>query len=156
RVSSADTMRGGGRPTIARRRVGHRRGGAHATAAPRLRSTMAADMVAWHPPSARSRPVPIGSRSIGGRLPPAGPQPVASQQSPLPLRQSPTTVTQSRSAEGNQTRCQIHPSDALQLAILVPVTNRSFISTFARRVTFLYCADIIRSHAQDQPQDVEG
>src|SRR5271155_2886728 len=40
----------------------------------------------------RSRSVPIGSRSIGVSLQPAIPRRVAPQQSPLPLRQSPTIV----------------------------------------------------------------
>jgi hypothetical protein len=43
-----------------------------------------------------SRPLPVGSRSIGVRLQPAIPRRVASQQSPLPLHQSPTIVAQSQ------------------------------------------------------------
>ena len=57
---------------------------------------MLAVMLAWQPPSAGSRPVPIGSRSIGVSLQPAIPRRVAPQQSPLPLHQSPTIVAQSQ------------------------------------------------------------
>jgi hypothetical protein len=60
---------------------------------------MLEEMVPWQPPSAGSRPVPIGSRSIGVSLQPAIPRRVAPQQSPLPLHRSPSTVAQSRSAE---------------------------------------------------------
>jgi hypothetical protein len=55
------------------------------------------EMVAWQPPGAGSRPVPIGSRSVGVSLQPAIPRRVAPQQSPLPLRRSPTIAAQSRS-----------------------------------------------------------
>ena len=44
-----------------------------------------------------SRPVPIGSRSIGVSLQPAIPRQVAPQQRPLPLHQSPTMEHQSQS-----------------------------------------------------------
>jgi hypothetical protein len=60
---------------------------------------MLEEMVAWQPPSAGSRPVPIGSRSIGVSLQPAIPRRVAPQQSPPPLHRSRTIVTQSRSGE---------------------------------------------------------
>jgi hypothetical protein len=56
---------------------------------------MLEEMVAEQPPSGGSRPVAIGSRSIGVSLQPAIPRRVAPQQSPLPLHQSPTIVTQS-------------------------------------------------------------
>jgi hypothetical protein len=57
---------------------------------------MLEEMVPWQPPSAGSRPVPIGSRSIGVSLQPAIPRRVAPQQSPLPLHQSPTIAAQSQ------------------------------------------------------------
>src|SRR5271166_6632458 len=50
---------------------------------------MLAVMLAWRPPSG-------GSRSVGVSLQPAIPRRVASQQSPLPLHQSPTIVAQSQ------------------------------------------------------------
>src|SRR5260370_8285656 len=56
-------------------------------------------MAACQPPSGGSRPVAIGSRSIGVSLQPAIPRRVAPQQSPLPLHRSPTIVAQSRSDE---------------------------------------------------------
>src|ERR1700730_8199454 len=59
-------------------------------------------MVAWQPPNGGSRPVPIGSQSIGVSLQPAIPRRVAPQQSPLPLHQSPTIVAQIQSSEPNQ------------------------------------------------------
>jgi hypothetical protein len=46
---------------------------------------MLEQMVAWQPPSGGSRPVPIGSRSVGVSLQPAIPRRVAPQQNPLPL-----------------------------------------------------------------------
>ena len=51
-----------------------------------------AEIVAWQPPDAGSRPVPIGSRFIGVSLQPAIPRRVAPQQSPLPLHQSRTIL----------------------------------------------------------------
>jgi hypothetical protein len=60
---------------------------------------MLREMLTRHSPSAGSRPVAIGSRSIGVSLQPAIPRRVAPQQSPLPLHRSPSTVAQSRSAE---------------------------------------------------------
>src|SRR5216683_5778428 len=53
---------------------------------------MLEEMVAWQPSRGGSRPLPIGSRSIGVSLQPAIPRRVAPQQSPLPLHQSPTIV----------------------------------------------------------------
>src|SRR5256885_11440850 len=58
-----------------------------------------AEIVAWQPPDAGSRPVPIGSRFIGVSLQPAIPRRVAPQQSPLPLHQSPRILAQSQSGE---------------------------------------------------------
>ena len=60
---------------------------------------MLREMLTWHSPSVGSRPVAIGSRSIGVSLQPAIPRRVAPQQSPLPLHRSSSTVAQSRSAE---------------------------------------------------------
>jgi hypothetical protein len=60
---------------------------------------MLREMLTRHSPSAGSRPVAIGSRSIGVSLQPAIPRRVAPQQSPFPLHRSPSTVAQSRSAE---------------------------------------------------------
>jgi hypothetical protein len=65
---------------------------------------MLAEMVAWQPPRAGSRPVPIGSQSIGVSLQPAIPRRVAPQQSP-----SASPVTDNTSSipirRGNQMRC---------------------------------------------------
>jgi len=49
--------------------------------------------VGWQSPSGGSRPVPIGSRSIGVSLQPAIPWRVAPQQSPSPLHRSPILIT---------------------------------------------------------------
>ena len=80
---------------------------------------MLEEMVPWQPPSAGSRPVPIGSRSIGVSLQPAIPRRVAPQQSPLPLHRSPTIVAQSRS--GVWLRCSV--------ALVVSAANGGVIST---------------------------
>ena len=80
-----------------------------------------------------SRPVAIGSQSIGVSLQPAIPRRVAPQQSPPPLHRSPTTVAQSRSAKAVKRPAQIHRKDVAQLVILVPVANRSVISTLHAR-----------------------
>ena len=69
---------------------------------------MLEEMVARQPPSAGSRPVAIGSRSIAVSLQPAIPRRVAPQQSPLPLHRSPTIVAQSRSGEA--VKCAAQPS----------------------------------------------
>ena len=78
---------------------------------------MLEEMVAWQPPSAGSRPVPIGSRSIGVSLQPAIPRRVAPQQSPLPLHQSPTIVAQSRSGEAIKCAAQPRSKDAVQASV---------------------------------------
>src|SRR5712671_1109551 len=94
------------------------------------RSTpMLEEMVAWQPPSGGSRPVPIGSRSVGVSLQPAIPRQIAPQQSPLPLHRSPTIIAQSRSSEAIKCAAQVHHGDAVQLTLLVPVANGSVIST---------------------------
>ncbi len=66
-----------------------------------------AEMVAWQPPGAGSRPVSIGSRFIGVSLQPAIPRRVAPQQSLLPLHQSPTILAQSQSAEAIKCAAQL-------------------------------------------------
>src|SRR6266704_2253482 len=68
---------------------------------------MLEEMVAWQPSRGGSRPVPIGSRSIGVSLQPAIPRRVAPQQSPLPLHLSPTIVAQSRSGEAIKCAAQL-------------------------------------------------
>jgi hypothetical protein len=78
---------------------------------------MLEEMVAWQPPSAGSRPVPIGSRSIGVSPQPAIPRRVAPQQSPLPLHQSPTIVAQSRSGEAIKCAAQPRSKDAVQASV---------------------------------------
>ena len=79
------------------------------------RSTpMLEGMVAWQPPSRRSRPVPIGSRFIGVSLQPAIPRRVAPRQSPLLLHRSPTIVAQSRSGEAIKCAAQPHRKDAVR------------------------------------------
>src|SRR5271169_4056397 len=99
---------------------------------------MLAEIVAWQPPSAGSRPVPIGSRFIGVSLQPAIPRRVAPQQSPLPLHQSPTILAQSQSGEAIKCAAQPHCKDAAQAvaprlvvapALAVSAANRSVIST---------------------------
>src|SRR5271167_3613372 len=97
-----------------------------------------AEIVAWQPPGAGSRPVPIGSRFIGVSLQPAIPRRVAPQQSPLPLHQSPTILAQSQSGEAIKCAAQPHCKDAAQAvaprlvvapALAVSAANRSVIST---------------------------
>jgi len=99
----------------------------------------------WSPGNRRnggSRPVPIGSQSIGVSLQPAIPRRVAPQQSPLPLHQSPTIIPQIPVRRGNQNA---------RLNLTAGIQSRSPSSCpsptgchlyFARRVTFLSCADI--------------
>jgi hypothetical protein len=53
-------------------------------------------MADWQSSIGGSRPVPIGSRSIGVSLRPAIPRRVAPQQSPPPLHRSPTIVAHPR------------------------------------------------------------
>ena len=69
------------------------------------------EMVAWQSPVAGAGPFRIGSRSIGVSLQPAIPRRVAPQQSPPPLHQSPTIVTQSRSSEEIKIRCSIFTTE---------------------------------------------
>src|SRR5271169_3844913 len=96
---------------------------------------MLPEMVAWQPPNAGSRPVPIDSRFIGVSLQPAIPRRVAPQQSPLPLHQSAPIVAQSRSGEAIKCAAQPHCKDAVQVlaprlvVASCPPANRSVIST---------------------------
>ena len=99
---------------------------------------MLEEIVARQPPSAGSRPVPIGSRSIGVSLQPAIPRRVAPQQSPLPLHRSPTMVAQSRSGEAIKWAAQPHCEDAVQASVtcLGEATMRvKFWMSFASRET---------------------
>ena len=104
---------------------------------------MLAKMVAWQPPSAGSRPVPIGSRSIGVSLQPAIPRWVAPQQSPLPRHQSPTIVAQSRSSEAIRY--------AARLSLQRCSSGRARRARRQPRVSPLLCApgviSILRRHA---------
>jgi hypothetical protein len=81
---------------------------------------MLEEIAAWQPPNARSRLLPIGSRSIGVSLQPAIPRRVAPQQSPLPLHQSPTIVAQTRSGEAIKCVAQHHCRDAVQRLAVMP------------------------------------
>jgi hypothetical protein len=108
---------------------------------------MLEEMVARQPPSAGSRPVAIGSRSIAVSLQPAIPRRVAPQQSPLPLHRSPTIVAQSRSGEAVKCAAQPHCKDAVQRFAVTALSRRAHPPPmgchfyFARRLTFLSCAD---------------
>jgi hypothetical protein len=111
-----------------------------------------AEVVARHAPSGGSRPVPISSQPIGVSLQPAIPRRVAPQHSPLPLHQSPTIVPQIPVRRGNQ---------IARLNLTAGIQSRSPSSCpsprgchlyFARRVTFLSCADIgCRSPIETSP-----
>src|SRR5205823_10511004 len=98
---------------------------------------MLAKMVAWQPPGAESRPVPIGSRSIGVSLQPAIPRRVAPQQSPLPLHQSPRILAQSQSGEAIKCALNFRKDAAHAVArrwvaapaLAVSAANPSVIST---------------------------
>jgi len=84
-------------------------------------------MLARQTPGGESRPVPIGSRLIGVSLRPAIPRRVAPQQSPPPLHQSATIVAE----PATPIKCEARP-------------HRCHLGChlyFARRVTFLSCAD---------------
>src|SRR5205814_2819367 len=105
---------------------------------------MLPEIVPWQPPSAGSRPVPIGSRFIGVSLQPAIPRRVAPQQSPLPLHQSPKIIVQFPIQRANQnSAAQLHCGEAGKRALLglSPTGGRPLY--FARRVTFLPCADTL-------------
>jgi hypothetical protein len=110
---------------------------------------MLEEMVARQPPSAGSRPVAIGSRYIAVSLQPAIPRRVAPQQSPLPLHRSPTIVAQSRSGEAVKCAAQPHCKDAVQRFAVTALSRRAHPPPmgchlyFARRVTFLSCADSV-------------
>src|ERR1700736_5976651 len=101
----------------------------------------------WREPTSSDR-LP----SIGVSLQPAIPRRVAPQQSPLPLHQSPTIVPQIPVRRGNQNA---------RLNLTAGIQSRSPSSCpsptgchlyFARRVTFLSCADInCRSPIETSP-----
>jgi hypothetical protein len=101
---------------------------------------MLEEMVPWQPSSAGSRPVPIGSRSIGVSLQPAIPRRVAPQQGPLPLRQSPTIVAQSQ--------CGVWLRASVALVVSAPKGVSSLlcaqgdISTLRRQAIMRHQADI--------------
>src|SRR3954452_16041921 len=96
-----------------------------------------AEIVAWQPPDAGSRPVPIGSRVIGVSLQPAIPRRVAPQQSPLPLHQSPRILAQSQSGEAIKCALNFRKDAAHAVArrwvaapaLAVSAANPSVIST---------------------------
>jgi hypothetical protein len=109
-----------------------------------------AEIVAWQPPGAGSRPVPIGSRFIGVSLQPAIPRRVAPQQSPLPLHQSPTIIAQSRSGVAINALLNLMQGccSGRRPAFGCGVRARRIRRQpechlyFARRVSYLSCADI--------------
>jgi len=106
---------------------------------------MLAKRVAWQPPSAGSRPVPIGSRSIGVSLQPAIPRRVALQQSPLPLHQSVRILAQSQSAQAIKCAAQLpqgcRPAFGCGARARRVRRQPECHLYFARRVSFLSCAD---------------
>src|SRR5271166_1467328 len=89
-----------------------------------------------------SRPLPIGSRSIGVSLQPAIPRRVAPQQSPLPLHQSPTIVTQSRSGEAIKCAARLSLPGCSPGRARRARRQQGCHFYFAQRVTFLPCADM--------------
>jgi len=127
--------------------------------------------VGWQSPSGGSRPVPIGSLSIGVSLQPAIPRRVAPQQSPSPLHRSPILITHLRFRRS--IRCAARPSTARTQTSLRshwPMTNIGSMPMqsaphgpgchfyFARQVTFLSCADNAAStrgteHATSRKQE---
>jgi hypothetical protein len=107
------------------------------------RSTpMPAKMVARQSSSGGSRPLPIGSRSIGVSLQPAVPRRVAPQQSPLPLHQSPTIVTQFQSSEAIKCAAHLHCGRSPGRARRLHRQPECHLY-FAHRVSFLCCADTV-------------
>ena len=92
--------------------------------------------------SGGSRPLPIGSRSIGVSLQPAVPRRVAPQQSPLPLHQSPTIVTQFQSSEAIKCAAHLHCGRSPGRARRLHRQPECHLY-FAHRVSFLCCADKI-------------
>src|SRR5271165_1320230 len=91
-----------------------------------------------------SRPLPIGSRSIGVSLQPAIPRRVAPQQSPLPLHQSPTIVTQSRSGQAIKCAARLSLPGCSPGRARRARRQQGCHFYFAQRVTFLPCADTVR------------
>jgi hypothetical protein len=105
---------------------------------------MLAEMLAWRPPNGGSRPLPVGSRSIGVSLQPAIPRRVAPQQSPLPLHRSPTMVARSRSSEA--IKCDAQPR-----------RMGCVVASAANGVSFLLCTpgviSILRRHNREARAD---
>src|ERR1700751_6003125 len=98
-------------------------------------------MTAGQPSRGGSRPVPIGSRSIGVSLQPAIPRRVAPQQSPLPLHQSPTIVPQTPLRRGNQ-KARLNLTARIQSRAPASCPSpRGCHLYFAHSVSFLSCAD---------------
>ena len=89
----------------------------------------------WREPTSSDR-LP----SIGVSLQPAIPRRVAPQQSPLPLHQSPTTVPQIPVRRGNQIARLNLTAGILSRSPSCPSPTGCHLY-FARRVTFLSCAD---------------
>src|SRR5690242_16914847 len=102
-----------------------------------------AEIVAWQPPDAGSRPVPIGSRRIGVSLQPAIPRRVAPQQSPLPLHRSPRIVTESRSGEAIKCAARLSLPGCSPGRARRARRQQGCHFYFAQQVTFLPCADKI-------------
>jgi hypothetical protein len=93
----------------------------------------------WREPTSSDR-LP----SIGVSLQPAIPRRVAPQQSPLPLHQSPTIVPQIPVRRGNQ-NARLNLTARLQSRSPSSCPSpRGCHLYFARRVTFLSCADMRR------------
>src|SRR5947209_10960875 len=107
-----------------------------------------AEIMAWQPPDAGSRPVPIGSRFIGVSLQPAIPRRVAPQQSPLPLHQSPRILAQSQSGEAIKFAAAhaVAPHWVVAPALAVSAASGSVISTLRAGCHF-YLAPTISSYA---------
>jgi hypothetical protein len=80
-------------------------------------------MAAWQSPTGGSRPVPIGSRSIGVSLQPAVPRRVAPQQSPPPLHRSPTTLAHLAGASNALARP--HCKDNVSALVVLAATRVS-------------------------------
>jgi hypothetical protein len=108
---------------------------------------MREERVLGKPPSGGSRPIPIGSRSIGVSLQPAIPRRVAPQQSPLPLHQSPTIVAQSRSGEAINASLNLTARIPSSVWLRCPV---ALVTSAANGVSSLLCTpgdiSILRRH----------
>jgi len=103
----------------------------------------------WREPTSSDR-LP----SIGVSLQPAIPRRVAPQQSPLPLHQSPTIVPQIPVRRGNQIARLNLTAGILSRSPSCPSPTGCHLY-FARRVTFLSCADRSRRSARTR-QNIGG